>query len=496
MSKNVLFLMADQHRQDITGCYGHPIVQTPHIDRLASQGVRFDNAFCPSPLCGPSRASAITGTYPHTNGNITHPNARHRSGKRYAPQLTPGVTSLVADFRDQGYQTHAAGYIGVLCDMGEQKITARDLGFDSQGAYPYESMVGKEISRRYHFANALAEMWEPSYFNVEGAPFPYDEADMCDSIVAADAIDFLAHRDTDRPFYLYCGFRAPHPPWCAPARFHAMYSPDNIGALPDYTVEHRNKPRRLMERFAYFDIKYYSEEMVRRSIAAYYGFVTYMDDCVGRVLAALDAQGLRDDTLIVYTADHGENLYRHGLCEKHCFFEGSIKIPLIFSLPGMLPEGVTTEAMASSIDILPTVQALCGLETPAFVEGCDLRPTFTGETVREHVFAEYYHSLDPCRMVRDTRYKYIHTEEDICELYDLQRDPMERDNLAWYPEYAERVQAMDALVLRDWEIPEVPIHATWNDLNERKQKQRLRGLPIIDVRPPLQNTAHEPSSVE
>ena len=126
---------------------------------------------------------------------------------------------------------------------------------------------------------------------------------------------------------------------------------------------------------------------------------------------------------------------------------------------------------------------MLGVPVPGFAEGKGLTPTFTGGEVQEQIFAEYYHSLDPCRMVRDHRYKYIHTEEDICELYDLEKDPQEGINLAWYPQYAGRIRRMEELAMDGWEIPEVPVWAAWNDLNERKQRLRLSDPDIIDPRP-------------
>lgn len=264
-----------------------------------------------------------------------------------------------------------------------------------------------------------------------------------------------------------------------------MYDVNDIGELPDYRTPPYNKPRRVIERFYYFDIHQYPEEVVRRSIASYYAAVSFVDDCVGRIMKALDEEGLRDDTLTIYSTDHGENMYAHGLCEKHTMYDTAVRIPLIFSLPGVIPEGRETDTMISNVDILPTVLRMNDIDTPEFCDGVDMRPIFNGDDVREHVFSEYYHILEPTRMVRDRRWKYIHTEEDICELYDIKNDPDERINLAWYPQYAARVKAMEQIVLKDWDIPELPIHAMWNDLNERKQRQRLQGLSIQNYRPAL-----------
>ena len=162
-----------------------------------------------------------------------------------------------------------------------------------------------------------------------------------------------------------------------------------------------DRPRRVVERVNYYELWNLPEEMIRKSIAAYFGFVSYTDHCIGRLVDAIDAAGLRENTLIVYASDHGEMLYRNGICEKHTFFEDAVRIPLIFSQPGVVPEGERSEALVSNIDILPTVLAMTGTAVPEVVEGKDLEPTFHGREVQEHVFSEYYHSLDPCRMVRD-----------------------------------------------------------------------------------------------
>ena len=482
---NVVFLMADQHSRAVASCYGHDIVQTPALDSLAASGLTYDSAFCASPLCSPSRAACLTGTHPHTNGVVTHINSRHRSGKVYRKAIEPGVRSLVNDLREAGYRTHGAGFMHVDQHVHDRSNPFGELGFSSYNVddAAYGELVGQEVRHRYNRANIISEMWEHSYRNVEGEPFPYGEEKMFDSVIAEDCLEFLVERNEEQPFFLYAGFRAPHPPWCAPPRFHEMYDPNDIGELPNYKVHYTDKPRRVVERINYYELWNLPEEMIRKSIAAYFGFVTYLDHCVGRIVEGLDRLGLRENTLIIYTSDHGEMLYKNGICEKHTFFEDAVRIPLIFSLPGSLPKSERSDALVGNIDLLPTVLSMVGVPVPGFAEGKDLTPTFTGGEVQEQIFAEYYHSLDPCRMVRDHRYKYIHTEEDICELYDLENDPQESINLAWYPQYAGRIRRMEELAMDGWEIPEVPVWAAWNDLNERKQRLRLSDPDIIDPRP-------------
>ena len=212
---NVVLIMADQHSHAVAGCYGHDIVQTPALDQLAESGLVYENAFCASPLCGPSRASCLTGTHPHTHGAITHNNSRHRSGKVYREVLRPGITSLVRPLREAGYRTHGAGYMHVEQHVERSDDPYGELGFQSyrMNAQEYGRLVGEEVKHRYNLANIISEMWEHSYRNVEGDPFPYPEEQLWDSVITDDCLRFLEERATDQPFFLYTGYRAPHPPW-------------------------------------------------------------------------------------------------------------------------------------------------------------------------------------------------------------------------------------------------------------------------------------------
>jgi arylsulfatase A-like enzyme len=461
-------------------------VQTPNIDKLAASGIRFDNAFTACPLCGPARAAMLTGTYPYVNKNVTHPNNRFRTGEMYEAPMV--ATSLVQGFKDNGFTTFSSGYVGIHAFENGKEMTERDVGFDKVEATSrdYKELVGPEISHQYNFNEIHGEMWEPFYQNSQNNNWPYQEDQTWDGCTTKSTLDFLASITDDKPFFAYVGFRAPHTPWVPPKRFRDLYDPTNIGELPDYKVEHLDKPRRLMERFNYFDCRYYPEEIVRNCIVSYYAFVSYMDSCVGAIMNELERLNLHEDTLVIYTSDHGEMLFEHGICEKHCMLESAIRIPLIFSMPNTEYADTSSDALVENIDILPTALSLCGLKLPKTntpVNGKSLEPVFQGAKIKGHVFSEYYHSLDPTRMIRNEKYKFIYTLDDINELYDIENDPEEKYNLCMYPAYAAIAKEMEKQVLKDWDIPDLPSCAPWNDLNERKQKQLLNGKKIPNYRP-------------
>lgn len=488
--KNVLVLMSDQHKQTASGCYGSPWVHTPNIDSLAQTGVKFNRAYTTCPLCGPARAAMLTGAHPHVNGNVTHPNSRHRSGESYHAPLHNNVQSLALTFKEKGYQTYSAGYLGIHGYRDGKMLTEKDMGFDKVEITQNDHVqaVGKDVANAYHRNGIHGEMWEPAYHNVQDNTWPYDESQLWDSMIADKAIAFLqsSAEQPEQPFFAHVGFRAPHTPWVPPKRFRDLYKPNDIGPIPNYSAEHEDKPRRLLERFKYFDCHHYPEDLVRSSMCSYFGFVSFMDDCIGRILKELDRVGLREDTLIIYTTDHGEMLFEHGLCEKHCMLESTVRIPLIFSMPGSGHENTSSNALVENTDILPTALELCGIEIPRQQQdicGKSLIPSFSGSHVHERIYSEYYHSLDPTRMVFDGRYKFVYTLDDINELYDMENDPEEMHNLCFYPAYKDIATKMEQWALENWQRPDLPIYATWNDLNERKQLQLQNGLELMHHRP-------------
>ena len=439
---NVLFIISDQHRRNAAGCYGDPVVRTPHIDRLAQEGVRFTDAYCPSPLCGPSRSAIVTGTHASTCGVHNH---------SYMDSL-PDLPTMGSVFRDAGYVT---GAIGKLHAAGE--TDERDLGFDKRGLRiytaargSYRDEVGDDVLRQY--AGYMLDGRPARHvYNPSNTPVGMDENLMLDNLVVDRCIEFM-RAQRNKPFFLWAGLEKPHPEWYAPARFHDMYdpakmplpptaSPETIADLPESVVPGHMRRRKD------------PDEKKRGMVAAYYANVSYMDWNVGRLLDALDELELRGDTVVVYTSDHGENLFEHGLIQKHCLFESAMGVPLVISHRD-LPVGSVCETPANLIDLFPTLAELAKIDPPSTLEGTSRVSAMQEGTAPEGdaVTSECCLWGDRQRMVRSGRWKYILAGNDEV-LFDMEFDPWEERNLAKDPAHAERCGELKKLALDGWNPP-------------------------------------------
>jgi choline-sulfatase len=442
---NVLLIISDQHQRDVTGCYGHRVVKTPNIDRLASRGVTFTAAYCQSPLCAPSRASLLTGTHIHT--------CEAWSGRTEKPIRE--LPTLSGVLREAGYAT---GSIGKLHIVGEEK-RGRDLGFSERalryytyGKQDYVDAVGADKAARYVPAGGDDPL-RADYMNRNNVPVDLDDRDVFDDLVVERSIRFMEdHRE--EPFFLWAGLEKPHPDWYAPERFHDMYDP---GAVPVPETAHRERPaglpgvswKKLRENHEYGD------EDMRNCIAAYYANVTYMDHNAGRLLEALERLGLAEDTVVIYTSDHGELLFEHGMTQKHCFFEPAVAVPLIISGPGM-PGGQRRGHIVSLLDLFPTLARTCGAAAPEGLEGEDLEAVLAGDASLEGrvAFSEFYSFGYAERMIRTPEWKYVHSETWSPQLYSIKDDPLEVENLAGRAEHAGVCRELEARVLEGWELPD------------------------------------------
>jgi len=456
---NILLILSDQHRSDAMGCAGHRLVQTPHLDRLAAEGCRFETAYCQSPLCGPSRSSILTGLYPHTCRAFTH-------GSFPLADL-PTMASV---FREAGYRTGGFGKMHVLGETRE-----RDLGFEERGmrfyTYHFEDYireVGRETVKKYaRYIDNDLERYQDVY-NPSHQPIDLPDEALFDHLVVERALDFLDRGD-ERPFFLWVGLEKPHTDWYAPKRFHDRYDPAAV-ELPSTLNETREDMPQ--EWFASTRQRTcFTEGEIRNAIAAYYANVSYMDGQVGRVLAKLEAGGRSGDTLVIYASDHGEMLFEHGMVQKHNFFEGSVRVPLILRKPGCFEGGTLRTDTARLLDLFPTMGEVTGVAVPGTLEGSSL----VGETdtAGTAAMAEFYDWGYPERMIREGRWKYIESTGRPAQLYDLENDPQETRNRAGEPGTAAIVAALRTRLLADWEQPDmegVRFAGAWSSLEEYRSR--------------------------
>lgn len=428
---NVLFIIADDLNCDI-GPYGHPLVQTPHLDALARDGLTFRNAFTNFPVCGQSRASFMTGLYPEQNG-VTEL-------RRLFRDYVPGVVTLPQHFQTQGY---TAVRVGKLYHY-DNPLGVGTNGHDDPASWDLRvSPIGRD-------------RWEEDkIFSVTpgrfGASMSWHAADgtdeeQTDGMVATESIAALEHfAASGEPFFLGVGFYRPHTPFVAPQRYFDLYDPADIeiprvrsgylDTLPEPAVKSIRRRRAEINMDA---------AIARKSIHAYYASISFMDAQVGRVLAALEALGLRENTVVVFTSDHGYHMGEHGYYQKTTLFENADRVPLIVSAPGRTARGRHTSAMVEMIDFYRTLADLAGVAPPPdYVQGESFAPVLTSPdtTVRPDVITQLTHGYS----LRTPRYRFtrwMDTEGLATELYDRLNDPAEMVNLATDPVYAGEVAAL------------------------------------------------------
>ena len=466
---NVVLILSDQHRADAAGCYGSQVVRTPNLDRLAARGVRFDRAYCKSPLSAPSRGSLMTGLHCHTCGLVT--------------QKTPPcweLPTLGTVFRDAGYATGAFGKMHIPGEDSEHDLGFRERGLRicTRKVASYADTLPPERFRKY-WAGGAGE-WDMKNYNPDNRPVELEEAELVDTMVAERSIRFLEEHRRDR-FFLFVGIEKPHPDWYAPKRFHDLYDPAAMPLPADFNRTLEDVPESMRRRQEYLESHRHTAAEVRGCIAAYFANVSYVDCQIGRIMDAVDRLGLREDTLIIYAGDHGETLFDHGWVQKHAFWEPAVRVPLIFSGPGVA-SGKGRAGIVSLLDLLPTLAELADLAHPPGLEGETLVRLLqdADEGGERAAFSEYYWTSPPSRMIRTERWKYIHTEGEAAQLYDLARDPGETKNLAADSGLRDTAEALKRRVLDGWEIPTLDLDLTaresrYADKRQWMERQAMSG---------------------
>lgn len=415
---NILFLIADDHR----GGDCDALAETPHLDALAARGVCFSRAYTMGGLspavCIPSRAALHTGV----NVLRATPNASH-SDYEAAKTLDPRLPTLGETFRAAGYRTHLVG-------KWHNDTASLNRGFGS----------GAEI-----FLGGMGDQWNVSLNDYDPTGRYPREARHTGQKHSTElfrdaACEFLRGYGGDDPFLLYVGFTSPHDPRTAPPAFHARYDPSRIPLPPNFLPEHPFDNGELRIRDEMLAPFPRTPDIVRRHLADYYAMITHMDAEIGRILEVLSQAGHGDDTIVVYTSDHGLALGQHGLMGKQNLYEHSVRIPMLVSGPGF-SSGERAEGLRYLFDLFPMLCESCGVPTPETVEA---RTGPRGEVVS--IYA------DVQRMVTDGRWKLIRYSrsaarqagEDRVQLYDLKRDPWETLDLADDPALFARRKALIA----------------------------------------------------
>ncbi|MCZ6677494.1 MAG: sulfatase-like hydrolase/transferase [Candidatus Poribacteria bacterium] len=430
---NVLFIMSDEHGPMFSGTYGHPLVQTPNMARLAANGVTFNNAYCNSPLCMPSRMSFITGRYIHHVG--TWDNA----------------TPLRSDAVTWAHLLRAAGYDVVL--SGKQHFGGLDQlhGFRAQLA---RDLHAENRHGLFDWSNGTPPATRP-WGGLEGAgPGTTAEIEV-DDLAEEQALVYLRHpARKEQPWALNVSFIAPHFPLVVPQRFWDLYPLDAID-LPEIPSGHLENQHPVYKRMrSMFGCIDFPETLVRRGRAGYYGLITYLDEKIGRLLDALEETDQLNNTVVVYTSDHGEMNGEHGMWRKSNFYEASARIPLQIAWPGHLPAGRRIDEVVSLVDVTATLLDIAGAPQITPLDGDSLVPLMQGdaEDWKDEAFSEYLaHGVArPMAMLRRGRYKFNYSLGDPPELYDLQNDSNEFHNLAEDASHQAICEDLQARLLSHW----------------------------------------------
>jgi len=426
---NILWICTDQQRWDTISGLGNEHIRTPNIDRLANEGVAFLNAFCQSPICTPSRSSFLTGMYPssvHGCGN---------GNDRWA-EVAPLVTKTLAD---SGYRCGLVGKLHLAGCHGRVEPRPEDDGYSV-----------------FHWSHSHKDMWPVGHAYAEwvkekggnlGKMYQgkgYMDPELHQTKFCGDkAIEFMETNE-DRPWLMSVNIFDPHAPFDPPPFYRDRYDPE---AMPEPLFHESDLEAQKKLSGVDFQNKAANPDsfQAKEKIAAYYAMIEQIDDHVGRMLDALERTGQRQNTLILFTSDHGEMLGDHGLLLKGCrFYEGLVHVPLIISWPGVVREGIRKDALVELTDIAPTLLDYAGLEKGPKMVGRSLRSLLESDadSHRKHVRCEYYKALSllaPGRggwegsyatMVRTDRFKLVvYHGHDSGELFDLQEDPGEFENL-------------------------------------------------------------------
>ncbi len=517
MAKNILFIMCDQLRQDYLGCYGHPHLKTPNIDALAAKGVRFENAYVQSPICGPSRMSYYTGRYVRSHGSTWN-----------GTPLRVGEPTLGDHLKEIGVRNVLLGKTHMRADLAGLKKLGVDLnsaagqfsaqcGFEiferDDGLHPDNYQGPSPLYNQYLNDNGFSgknpwQSWANSAANEQGeilSGWLMENADKPARIpeyysetpyLTRRAMQFIDQ--TDEPWCLHLSYIKPHWPYMAPAPYHNMYTKEHILAV-NRSAQERDSAHPLHQAYMqHFVAKTFSRDNVRETvIPTYMGLIKQIDDQLGLLFEHLERSGKAAETMIIFTSDHGDYLGDHWLGEKELFHDASVKVPLIIYNPDPsadISRGQICNELVEAIDLAPTFIEYLGAE-PKYniLEGVSLLSLIAGEKqkIREYLFSEYDYSMRQAStdlivevrdartiMVRDQQFKLTYVQGMRPILFDLLNDPQEQHDLASDPKFATHCARLyDAIT--QWALQHHSrITISDQQINDNRGKEVAAGILI------------------
>lgn len=436
---NVLFISVDDMNNDL-GCYGHPIVKSPNLDRLIAMGTRFDRAYCQFPLCSPSRTSLMTGLRPDTT--------QVYDLKKHFREVMPNVVTLSQLFKNNGYY---AARVGKIYHYGNPGDIGTD-GLDDPPSWSHKvNPSGRDKKEESLLTNHTPKRSVGSSLTILKAEGTDEE--QTDGKVATETIRLL-EANKEKPFFIAAGFYRPHCPYIAPRKYFDLYPLEKV-QLPegplDYAKELPAGALASTRPWPWFGVE---EKQAREAKQAYWATISFVDAQVGRLLDAVERLGLTKNTIIVFWSDHGYHQGEHGLWMKRSLFENSARVPLIIAAPGQKTKGKPSERTVELLDLYPTLADLCGLAAPRNLAGKSLRPLLDNPKAdwAKPAFTQVFFETHLGHSVRTERYRYTEWDnaKQGAQLYDYEKDPLEKNNLVNDPKYAKTLSELRDLVRKNW----------------------------------------------
>jgi arylsulfatase A-like enzyme len=441
--------MCDQMRWDAAGFAGSPIVQTPHLDRLAASGVCFENAYCASPVCSPARASWLTGLYPHAHLQLRNYGPKRKG--EFGGYLPHNRITIGDVLKRAGYRCGIVGPWHLGNDHRPQHgFTDFWCTYRYLGGYPdplFDYFETEEVENLYR--SSAAGMTQ--YGNILEFGTITDPRQQRTTWTVDRSLEFVQQQDDDTPFFLFVSVKDPHPRILVPPELLTLYQEDDM-PLPSSLRDPLDGKPEFQKRGKFRIPETVTDSEFRQMMTYYYALITHIDNQVGRLLNALDGT----NTIVAFMSDHGELLGDHGYTEKCLMYEGSVRVPCLLSWTNHLPSGFRVTTPLAGVDLMPTLLGLIGMSQEKPIDGRSVADVILNrqEPENQPIFAEIasfdaiYHNADEPEqlaahvMMIDGQWKYVSNRFDIDEMYDLKSDPDEMLNVADHPEHRNRITQM------------------------------------------------------